>query len=261
MAILNERGLERLWSHIIAKLGGKVDKEEGMGLSSNDFTAEEKNKLAGIAEGATNVTVDGELNSESLNPVQNRILYATIENLASKEYVDEKISNMSNNTQNNSLTLIDAVTGNIYKLAIQNGILISYLTIEEIQIMQEPNQTIYYAGEVFDPTGMHIIGITAQGDIVDITDYTYSTAPLITGDTEVIISYNYYGEIFSIAQSISVYEEFDPERDLIDFIYETVDNGDGTYSYYLVEWRGTYLGEPSTKMVIPNHSSVVIPGW
>ena len=35
-----------------AALDGKVDKETGKGLSSNDYTTVEKNKLAGIAEGA-----------------------------------------------------------------------------------------------------------------------------------------------------------------------------------------------------------------
>ena len=34
-------------------ISGKVDKETGKGLSSNDYTTAEKNKLAGIAEGAT----------------------------------------------------------------------------------------------------------------------------------------------------------------------------------------------------------------
>lgn len=35
-------------------LSGKVDKVAGKGLSTNDFTTAEKNKLAGIAEGANN---------------------------------------------------------------------------------------------------------------------------------------------------------------------------------------------------------------
>lgn len=42
---LNQESLERLWQHIIARLGRKVDKEDGKGLSSCDFTAEEKEKL------------------------------------------------------------------------------------------------------------------------------------------------------------------------------------------------------------------------
>lgn len=260
MAILNERGLERLWSHIIAKLGGKVDKEEGMGLSSNDFTSEEKDKLAGIAEGATNVTVDGELDGASSNPVENRVLYDAISRLATIEYVDEMVGNMESNTQN-SFTLVDEVNGNTYRISIRNGILVSAIAIETIEIAQEPYQMIYYVGQHFDPEGMAVVGYTFSEEQVDITDYTYSTEPLTLNDTEFKITYTQGGDAITADLFLTIYEEFDPERDLIDFIYETVDNGDGTYSYYLVEWRGTYLGEPSTKMVIPNHSSVVIPGW
>lgn len=39
-----------------AALDGKVDKEAGKGLSANDYTTEEKTKLAGIAAGANNYT-------------------------------------------------------------------------------------------------------------------------------------------------------------------------------------------------------------
>lgn len=46
MTFLDKSGLQRLWAHILIKLGGKVDKVDGMGLSSNDFTAEEKERLS-----------------------------------------------------------------------------------------------------------------------------------------------------------------------------------------------------------------------
>ena len=46
MAFLDKSGLQRLWAHILVKLSGKVDKIDGMGLSSNDFTAEEKERLS-----------------------------------------------------------------------------------------------------------------------------------------------------------------------------------------------------------------------
>lgn len=38
-------------------LGGKVDKESGKGLTTNDYTTAEKEKLAGIAEGADAVSI------------------------------------------------------------------------------------------------------------------------------------------------------------------------------------------------------------
>lgn len=51
-----------------------VAPEDGKGLSSNDFTAEEKTKLSGIAEGATKTIVDAALSTTSTNPVQNSVI-------------------------------------------------------------------------------------------------------------------------------------------------------------------------------------------
>ena len=68
---LNKTGLTRLWQHIVARLGTTVDKVEGKGLSTNDFTTEEKNKLAAIENEATKTIVDDALNTSSTNPVQN----------------------------------------------------------------------------------------------------------------------------------------------------------------------------------------------
>lgn len=69
MSYLDNKGVERLWAHITAKLGDKVNKEEGKGLSSNDYTAAEKTKLAsltapsitstGAGNAVTNISVSG----------------------------------------------------------------------------------------------------------------------------------------------------------------------------------------------------------
>ena len=64
-------------------LGNKVDKVSGKGLSTNDYTTTEKNKLAGIASGATKVTVDSALSTTSTNPVQNKVLTAKISTIES----------------------------------------------------------------------------------------------------------------------------------------------------------------------------------
>lgn len=63
MAFLNKAGVERLWAHIISKLGEKVDIVEGKGLSTNDYTTVEKNKLAGISESADAVSFSRSLTS------------------------------------------------------------------------------------------------------------------------------------------------------------------------------------------------------
>ena len=62
---LDKTGLTRFWQHIVARLGTKVDKVEGKGLSTNDFTTEEKNKLAAIENEATKTIVDSTLSLSS----------------------------------------------------------------------------------------------------------------------------------------------------------------------------------------------------
>lgn len=59
--------------YILQRIKGLfVAKESGKTLSSNDYTNEEKTKLAGIAAGAqVNPTIDSALSSSSANPVQN----------------------------------------------------------------------------------------------------------------------------------------------------------------------------------------------
>jgi hypothetical protein len=61
-------------SAITAALNNKVDKVSGKGLSTNDYTTAEKEKLAGIAENANYTVVDSALSDGSTNPVQNKVI-------------------------------------------------------------------------------------------------------------------------------------------------------------------------------------------
>ena len=45
---LDSKGLLYLWGKIKGLVGGKVDKVDGMGLSANDFTNADREKLAGL---------------------------------------------------------------------------------------------------------------------------------------------------------------------------------------------------------------------
>ena len=85
MAFLNETGLRQVWDKIKTKINSiestisdideaKVDKVSGKGLSTNDYTTAEKEKLAGIATGATKVIVDNALSSTSENAIQNKVV-------------------------------------------------------------------------------------------------------------------------------------------------------------------------------------------
>lgn len=47
---------DRRWSHITDKFDTKVDKEDGKGLSTNDYTDEDKNKLADMSDNIDNIS-------------------------------------------------------------------------------------------------------------------------------------------------------------------------------------------------------------
>lgn len=64
-------------------LANKVDKVNGKGLSTNDYTTAEKTKLAGIAEGANKTIVDATWKTNSTNPVESKLI---------KQELDKKLS-------------------------------------------------------------------------------------------------------------------------------------------------------------------------
>lgn len=61
----------------------KVDVEEGKMLSTNDYTTEEKEKLASIEAGANKTVIDIELSDMSENPVQNKVIKSKFDNVNS----------------------------------------------------------------------------------------------------------------------------------------------------------------------------------
>lgn len=80
---LDDNGVLYLWNKIKSFF---VAKEDGKGLSTNDYTTAEKNKLAGIATGANKTVVDSALSSTSTNPVQNKVINAQITTLTSSSH-------------------------------------------------------------------------------------------------------------------------------------------------------------------------------
>lgn len=79
-SFLDGNGLLYLWSKIKSAF---VAKETGKGLSSNDYTTAEKNKLTGIAAGAqTNVIESVMLNGVAL-PVSNKAVDVTVPTVGS----------------------------------------------------------------------------------------------------------------------------------------------------------------------------------
>ena len=75
---LDKTGLALVWEKIKNLASGKVDKEAGKGLSSNDYTSAEKTKLAGVATGAQVNVLEGiQKNGQTITPT-NKIANITV---------------------------------------------------------------------------------------------------------------------------------------------------------------------------------------
>lgn len=91
-------------------LDGKVSTENGKGLSTNDYTTTEKNKLAGIESQANKTIVDDSLSGSSENPVQNKVINTalsgkadslhnhTVSNITDFPSIPSKTSDLTNDS-------------------------------------------------------------------------------------------------------------------------------------------------------------------
>jgi hypothetical protein len=65
-------------------------------------------------------------------------------------------------------------------------------TVAELVVTAMPTKTAYLAGESFDPSGMQITAVYANGKTRDVTDYvTFSTEPLTVDHQKTTVSYPY----------------------------------------------------------------------
>ena len=91
-------------------ISGKVDKVEGKGLSTNDYTTAEKNKLGGIETGATKTVIDSALSSTSTNPVQNKVIQKALNDLPA---VPTKVSELTNDSGYLTLGTLPVYNGGV----------------------------------------------------------------------------------------------------------------------------------------------------
>lgn len=66
----------------------KVDKVNGKGLSTNDFTDALLQKLNAVENGATHVVVDSALDTTSDNPVKNKAVAQALADIATDAQID-----------------------------------------------------------------------------------------------------------------------------------------------------------------------------
>lgn len=115
-SFLDKTGLGLVWAQIKLLLAGKVDKVDGKGLSSNDFTADEKAKLANIQAGAeVNVNADWDavtgdaaiLNKPTIpsatSDLTNDSGFITVQDVPEAVIVDDALDDASTNPVANSV--------------------------------------------------------------------------------------------------------------------------------------------------------------
>lgn len=106
---LDKTGLTKVITWIKGQLGGKVDKISGKGLSTNDYTTAEKNKLKDIAvEAERNVIAAIKHNGTALTPDANRAVNIDTSNKVDKENGKGLSTNDYTTADKNKLTSIAA---------------------------------------------------------------------------------------------------------------------------------------------------------
>ena len=120
---LDKSGLTLLISKIKSALGGKVDVVSGKGLSTNDYTSAEKQKLSGIASGAqVNVIESVKVNGTKVEPsskavdisVPTKVSQLTNDSgFQTSTQVNSIVTGKGYQTQSQVQTLINSAIGNI----------------------------------------------------------------------------------------------------------------------------------------------------
>lgn len=157
------------------------------------------------------------------------------------------------NTPKDYITLIDQVNGYHYIACMRDGNFVTYCATKSIEITAMPTKIEYTTGEYFDPTGMTVVATAYDGTTKEITDFIYPSSYILDSDTFIEIKYIEAG-ITHIATVPITVNPFNPAIILVDFDY--TDNGDGTYT--ITGWKGTYNGEASTEIIIPNNGLIKV---
>lgn len=112
----------------------------------------------------------------------------------------------ANNPVFNYTAYIDQGNGYKYYVYMYNGELVIQVECTGIEVTTMPTTMEYYYGEAFNPAGMVVNAISADGSTKIITDYTYSAPEFITENTAITISWVQYDQTYSTTFEVSVIE-------------------------------------------------------
>lgn len=141
---------------LVDNLANKVDKVNGKGLSTNDYTKAEKDKLAGIEQGANKTVVDTTFSTSSTNPVENRVIKTALDEFsksietaldgkASKDVATTTVNGLLSSADKVKLNNLAANASSTYAsksevsstYATKNDVSNTYLAKSEIQTLSD----------------------------------------------------------------------------------------------------------------------------
>lgn len=145
---LDGDGLLYLWQKITNQF---VKKDGTKVLSTNDYTTDEKEKLAGLEAGATKTVVDTELSATSTNPVQNKVINTA---LAGKVNTVSGKGLSTNDLTDDLLNKLNNTATKVEEIATVGG---------------EPNiiETVKVNGEILDVTDKTVDIVIPESDQAD----------------------------------------------------------------------------------------------
>lgn len=183
-----------------AELNTKVDKIEGKGLSTNDYTTEEKNKLSSIAAGAeVNVNADWNATEGDAFILNKPTIPSKVSELTNdSEYITKEVSNLTNYS-----------TTAIVNQAISNAV--------SGKVDSSSLSTVATSGSYNDLTNRPIIP-TATSQLTNNSDYITSTE--VTNKINSAIS-----AVYRIKGSVDNYESLPTENVIIGDVYNLLDTG------------------------------------
>lgn len=220
---LSSTSLNPVQNKVIYKsLEGKVDKIDGKGLSTNDFTNDYKSKLDSIAEGAgnNNIDVDDTLSDASTNPVQNRIVKEAIDNLQSQigdKDVDEQIGDAIETINKSLEGKVDKIDGSRLITSSESDILESLAIGDNGQIEISGTINASNVQGLSDLLNAKVDKVT--GKDLSTNDYTTADktklAGIATGANKTIVDTELLQNSTNPVQNKAVYEAIDDLNKLI----------------------------------------------
>lgn len=168
---LDYTGLTYLWGKIKDLLSKKVDKVDGKGLSTNDYTTAEKTKLSGIETGANKTVVDTTLTSTGTNPVQGKVIYTELGKKADTTTVNTELGKKVDKITGKDLSTNDFTDA--YKTKLDNA-----ASKSDISSVYKPKGTVEFAGLPITREALREVEV---GSVYNVSDAFTTSSTFLEG--------------------------------------------------------------------------------